>query len=140
MFEVKAKDYLPRPQTINIVNKKGEIEKITMTFLVMDDIIALADEFTEIVNQVLNSDEGKQIDLESIKLKDLPVFKPVMNQLKKILIVSINRDEEWFGENVSLPALLIMIRKFFEVNGADIVIENFVKAKALLQKNLQKKK
>lgn len=125
--------YLPTPQKIIVPDRKGVETEITMRFLVWDDYQKITKEIGQIINQIANKEGKIEIDKNDMS-KVIDMLMPVIDQVKVILLMSIDKSEDWFNQNMSLAAISHLINKFFEVNGIDQVIENFKKAGESIKK------
>lgn len=134
---MKNTNMFPRPKEITVVDKQGVDVRVRVMPLVWDEIFGLIDEITLVVEQMIKS--GLDLSKE-FQLTDIKHVMPVIQEIKKILVASIDKDIEWFGKNATGAMVMYLITQIIEINGIEAIMENFMVAKDQITQHLKNKK
>lgn len=134
---MKNTNMFPRPKEITVVDKQGVDVRVRVMPLVWDEIFGLIDEITLVVEQMIKS--GLDLSKE-FQLTDIKHVMPVIQEIKKILVASIDKDIEWFGKNATGAMVMYLITQIIEINGIEAIMENFTVAKDQITQHLKTKK
>lgn len=134
---MKNTNMFPRPKEITVVDKQGVDVRVRVMPLVWDEIFGLIDEITLVVEQMIKS--GLDLSKE-FQLTDIKHVMPVIQEIKKILVASIDKDIEWFGKNATGAMVMYLITQIIEINGIEAIMENFTVAKDQITQHLKNKK